>query len=186
VSDQTAPVVPPPQATKPRPLRLGVRGRLLLAFFGISAFAVLGAAAALYSFGQIGGALGLITQQRVPVALMSQEISRRAERIVAAAPALLTATTPDEKATRSAGISDDVRNMTALLADLRRAGADNAELAAFDGYFDSIRRNLEELDSLMDDRLAAADRKKAELRRALDGVAAIQQLLVPWIAVMEG
>jgi adenylate cyclase len=78
--------------------RLGVRSRLLLAFFGISAFGVLGAGVALYSFHRIGDALALITQRRVPVALISQELSRHMERILAAAPELLAATTPDEKA----------------------------------------------------------------------------------------
>jgi hypothetical protein len=70
--------------------RLGVRGRLLLAFFGISAFAVLGGGAALYSFREIDQVLSLITQRRIPVVVQSQEISRHVERITAAAPALLT------------------------------------------------------------------------------------------------
>ncbi len=41
--------------------RLGVRGRLLMAFFGISAFAVLAAAAAMHSFLEVGNALDKIT-----------------------------------------------------------------------------------------------------------------------------
>ena len=81
--------------------RLGVRGRLLLAFFAVSAFAVLGAAAAFYSFQEFGDALGLITQRRTPAALKSQEFARHAERIVAAAPALLTAASQAEKDERA-------------------------------------------------------------------------------------
>ena len=65
--------------------RLGVRGHLLLAFLGISAFAVLGAGAALYSFREIDASLGLITQRRIPVVVQSQELSRHAERKTAAA-----------------------------------------------------------------------------------------------------
>jgi adenylate cyclase len=61
--------------------RLGVRGHLLLAFLGISAFAVLGAGAALYSFREIDSSLGLITQRRIPVVVQSQELSRHAEAI---------------------------------------------------------------------------------------------------------
>ncbi len=41
--------------------RLGVRGRLLMAFFGISAFAVLAAAAAMHSFLEVGNAMDKIT-----------------------------------------------------------------------------------------------------------------------------
>jgi adenylate cyclase len=73
--------------------RLGVRGRLLLAFFGISAFAVIAAAAAMYSFAEVGKVLGRSTEERVPSALASLELSRQAERIVTAAPAFLAATT---------------------------------------------------------------------------------------------
>ena len=73
--------------------RLNVRWRLLLAFFGISAFAVIAAVAAMYSFAEVGKVVERITQQRVPSALASLELSRQAERVVTAAPALLAATT---------------------------------------------------------------------------------------------
>ena len=73
--------------------RLGVRWRLLLAFFGISAFAVIAAAAAMYSFAEVGKLLARITEERVPPALASLELSRQAERVVTAAPAFLAATT---------------------------------------------------------------------------------------------
>ena len=65
---------------------LGVRGRLLLAFFGISAFAVLAAGVAAYSFLEVGDVVSRITQHRVPLALASLELSRHTERVVAAAP----------------------------------------------------------------------------------------------------
>jgi adenylate cyclase len=102
--------------------RLGVRGRLLLAFFGISAFGVLGAGVAFYSFHRIDDALALITQRRVPVALISQDLSRYMERILAAAPELLAATTSDEKARWSVRISSEVNILTSLVTNLRQAG----------------------------------------------------------------
>src|SRR5215472_3553808 len=73
--------------------RFGVRGRLLLAFFGISGFAVLAAAAAMYSFFRVGAVLETITERKIPPAMASLDLSRQAERIVAVAPALLGATT---------------------------------------------------------------------------------------------
>ena len=78
-------------------MKLGVRGRLLLAFLGISAFAVLAAIAAVYSFFKIGDALDLITEERVPVALIAQELSREAERMLAIGPAMLSATNLEEQ-----------------------------------------------------------------------------------------
>src|ERR1700675_1609277 len=74
----------------------GVRARLLLAFFGISGFAVLAAAAGIYAFRQVGERLELI-DARVPQVVSSLEISRAADRLIASAPALLAATTTKER-----------------------------------------------------------------------------------------
>ena len=94
--------------------RLGVRGRLLLAFLGISAFALIAAAAAMYSFSEVGGVLGRITGERVPAALDSLELSRQAERIVAAAPKLLAVTNADEQDEVSEAIAGEVARLHLL------------------------------------------------------------------------
>ena len=73
-----------------KPASFGVRGRLLLAFLGISMFSLIAAASGLYSLSQVGGALNKITERRVPEALSWLELSRRVERVVRAAPALLS------------------------------------------------------------------------------------------------
>jgi signal transduction histidine kinase/DNA-binding response OmpR family regulator len=166
--------------------RLGVRGRLLLAFFGISAFGVLGAGVALYSFHRIDDALALITQRRVPVALISQELSRHMERILAAAPELLAATTPDEKARWSVRISTEVNILTSLLTNLRAAGYEDSELAWLEPYIERLRDNLGELNRLINNRLEVAEQKKDLLRKELEVAGAIQQLLGPWASVMDG
>jgi len=165
--------------------RLGVRGRLLLAFFGISAFAVLGAGAALYSFQQISDAFASITQRRIPVALMSQELSRHAERIVAAAPTLLTATSQDEKEDRSVAISSEVNVLYSLLANLRSAGVESRELASLEPYVERLRDNLGELNLLINNRLMIAEQKIDLVRKELDLAGDIQKLLAPWVAVMD-
>jgi adenylate cyclase len=163
-----------------------VRGRLLLAFFGISAFGVLGAGVALYSFHRIDDALALITQRRVPVALISQELSRHMERILAAAPELLAATTPDEKAQWSVRIATEVNILTSLLRNLRDAGYEDTELAWLEPYVERLRDNLGELNRLINNRLEVAEQKKDLLRKELEVAGAVQQLLGPWASVMDG
>ena len=79
-----------------RSWNLGVRARLLLAFFGISGFSILAAAAGIYAFRQVGDRLELI-DARVPQVVSSMEISRAADRLIASAPALLAATTTKER-----------------------------------------------------------------------------------------
>jgi len=165
--------------------RLGVRGRLLLAFFGISALAVLGAGAALYSFHAIDDALALITQRRIPVAVKSQELSRHAERIVAAAPALLTTTSQAEKDDWFRVIASEVRALTELSADLRNAGVDHAALQSLEPDVQRLRFNLRDLDILVNDRLKLSTQKRELLRNAIQVASQVQGLLTPWISVMD-
>ena len=164
--------------------RLGVRGRLLLAFFGISAFAILGAGAALYSFREIDGSLGLITQRRIPVVVQSQELSRHAERITAAAPALLTVASQTEKGQWAHGISIELDTLNELLAQLRQGGVESAALHSLESGVEKLRGNLQALDRLVDQRLMLGEQKKELLRTALQLAAEVQNLLAPWVSVM--
>ena len=125
--------------------RMGVRGRLLLAFLGISAFALIAAAAAMYSFSEVGGVLGRITEQRVPAALDSLELSRQAERIVAAAPKLLAVSSPDEQAEVSGEIAGEVARLHQLHRGLE-GRVDQASLAALRGDIAQMAANLCGLD----------------------------------------
>src|SRR5262249_23459010 len=165
--------------------RLGVRGRLLLAFFGISAFAILGAGVALYSFQRVKEAQDLITQRRVPAALIAQDLSRHTERILAAAPELLTAATKEEKAQWSVRISNEVNSLTSLLAKLRDAGYEETELVWLEPYVERLAANLADLDQLINERFVVGEQKKQQLRKGLEVAGVMQQLLGPWTSVMD-
>jgi signal transduction histidine kinase len=165
--------------------RLGVRGRLLLAFFGISAFAVLGAGAALYSFHGIDQVLSLITQRRIPVVVQSQEISHHAERITAAAPALLTVASQTEMDQWWRGISTEVITLNELLTHLRKDGVDSATLQSLESDVEGLRSNLQALDQLMSDRLVLGEQKKEVLSKSIQVAAELQNLLAPWVSDMD-
>ena len=93
----------------------GVRGRLLLSFIGISGFAVLATAAAMYSFLEVQTLLDKVTEQKVPTALGAQELSARVERIVAETPVLLAASTPQQRAEIWSKLSTEVEGIDTLL-----------------------------------------------------------------------
>ena len=164
---------------------LGVRGRLLMAFFAVSAFAFLGASAAFYSFREFGDALSLITQQRTPAALKSQDLARHAERIVAAAPALLTATNQAEKDKRAQEIASDEGALYERLADLTAAGVDSSVIQGLEADVKRLNGNLTALDTLVNNRLRVVEQKRQLLSDAVQAAGAVQALLVPWSAVME-
>ena len=93
--------------------------------------------------------LALITQQRIPIAVQSQEISRHAERIASAAPALLTITTKAEKDQWSRAIDIEVATLNELLAQLKQSGVEGAAVQVLGLDVERMRNNLQSLDQLV-------------------------------------
>jgi adenylate cyclase len=165
--------------------RLGVRWRLLFAFLGISAFAVLSAVAGAYAFREVAYVLERITEQRVPSALAALDLSRQADRIVAAAPALLTADSQAQHREVSTTIAGEVGRLETLLAQVRGSAVDSAALAAIEPAVAGLRRNLDALDDLVARRLEVSARKDAFIHRLSDATVAAQRLVAPGIVVMD-
>jgi signal transduction histidine kinase len=164
-------------------VQLGLRGRLLLAFFGISAVFALGAAVAMYSFFEIGKDLDRITQRRIPSALGSLELSRQAERIVAAAPPLLAASSPEERKELWGTVAADVERLKVWLADIKTSESESFSRSGIEPAVERLHANLASLDTLVGRRLWIADQKKELLSRLSKTNATTQRLLLPQIAM---
>jgi PAS domain S-box-containing protein len=165
--------------------RLGVRWRLLLAFFGVSAFAVLAAAAGLYAFGQVGDALERITARRVPAALASLELSRQAERIAAVAPALLAATSKAQHNQVSSSIAADLKHLEKLLGKVKGSAVDAVTLADLEPAVRGLHDSLDRLDALVARRIELADRKDKLIQRLSVAAVTAQRLIGPGVLVMD-
>ncbi len=166
------------------PVHLSVRWRLLLAFLGISAFAVLAAATGTYAFRQMTYVIERITEQRVPSALAALDLSRQAERIVAAAPTLLTARSQAQYQEISAAITGEVERLESLLAQIR-SDVDPAAVAAMEPAVEGLRRNLTALAGLVAGRLTVSARKDALLQRLSNAAVAAQRLIAPALVVLD-
>jgi hypothetical protein len=156
-----------------------------LAFFGISAFAVIAAVAAMYSFAEVGKLLGRITQARMPAALDSLELSRQAERVVAAAPAFLAANNRERHEEVSQAIAAEVDRLRERLADLKGSAVVPSALGAVEPAIDGLERNLAALDALVAGRIEVAERKEQLLRRLSGTNIATQRLVTPGVLVMD-
>lgn len=165
--------------------RLGIRGRLLLAFFGISTFAVLATAAALYAFLEVGEVLDRITKDRVPSALASLQLSRQAERVAATAPAVLASTSKAQHNEVSAAIAAEMTRLEELLAALKGAKPGAAVVAEIEAAVLGLRRNLNALDDLVAARLSVVAHKEELLRRLSATTNASQRLVAPGMLVMN-
>ena len=164
---------------------LSVRWRLLVAFFGISGFAVLAAAAAVYSFLSVGMVLERITLQRVPSALGALEISRQAERFVAAAPTLLAVTSGAEREAVSGAIAAELQLLDDLLAGLPSDKIDAWAAEGIEPVVQGLGENLQALDLLVADRLAAGERKSRLLNELSQAYEAVRKALSPGLMVMD-
>ena len=159
--------------------------KTLIAFLAISVFSIVAAATALYSLFKIGDALELITTQSSPAAIISLELSRRAEKVVTAAPALLTVTSPEEKRRLSAIVSDEVAALDRILTELKTRNVRREWLRLIERAVEQLRSNLQDLDSLISTRLLITQNRQSQRSRLLDTHRKAQRLLDPWIRVQE-
>jgi adenylate cyclase len=164
--------------------KLGVRARLLLAFIGISAFAILAAAAGIYAFREVGERLELI-DARVPQVITSMEISRAADRLIASAPALLAATTTKERDEISNRMRPEIDRLTTGLIDIGRAGTAGGAAITIQLLVTSLRSNLAQLENLLGQRLMARERLGGLLQAAFQANQEAQRLFAPWLQIME-
>jgi signal transduction histidine kinase len=117
--------------------------------------------------------------------VQSQEISHHAERITAAAPALLTVASQTEMDQWWRGISTEVITLNELLTHLRKDGVDSATLQSLESDVEGLRSNLQALDQLMRDRLVLGEQKKEVLSKSIQVAAELQNLLAPWVSDMD-
>ncbi|MES0826122.1 response regulator [Ruegeria sp. SCP11] len=126
-----------------------------------------------------------ITQQRVPAALGSLELSREADRIVAAAPALQAVSTDTQRIELTGAISAGVDNLNKMVAELKTRETDASDLEEIEAAVTRLGENLSALDILVSDRLAVTDRKSEILTRLSITNKGAQRALTPGISVMD-
>src|SRR5687767_10761088 len=128
---------------------IGVRGRLLLAFLGISGFAVLGAVAGLVSFAQVASTFDRTTRERLPASFAALELSRQTERIASVAPLILSDKTQVQQMRTDRRLRKELAQLDRLLAEVRTAQPDRASLSDIESSIGAIRRNLAQLQEIV-------------------------------------
>ena len=169
-------------ASRPSTAKFGLRERLLLSFVAISGFAIIAALVGNYAFYAMGTALQKVTQKTVPPALAILNLAQRSERIVAAGPALMAVTTPDEYTAVSAVLEKELVGVAGALVDIPRSTINSAELIEIQGIIAKLNENLNALKNAVALRISATDRKTAVFRTTFD---AYSQFRTTWTPRFE-
>ena len=138
---------------------------------------VLAAVAAVISFVKIGDSLDTITKERVPVALIAQELSREAERILAVGPSMLSSTTLDEQNALSDEMYAISERLTNLLGDLEGTDVDADTIATIKNLVELMSFNVITLDGIFFNNIDYLERKQLMLRKLSETYDPTQNLL---------
>ena len=120
----------------------------------------------------------------MPAALDFLELSRQAERIVAAAPKLLAVASADQQAEVSGEIAGEVADLHQLHRGLE-GRVDQDSLAALQGDIAQMAANLSGLDRAIAERLALAEERETVMRRVLNTARTARRVSEPGQALIE-
>ena len=137
---------------------LGIRGRLLLAFLGISAFVVVAAVAAVQALLQLSSLVGEITEHRTPAIITSLSMSREVERILGATQELAEVDSLavfEQKSHAVALAADDLEQLAGRLAQVQKLPVEDISVLV-----ERMRANVSDLEAKVLDRLSAAEHKQ--------------------------
>ena len=158
-------------------MRMGVRGRLFLAFSAIAGLAVALAALAILSFTEMGDVLDQITSGRLPPITAALQLARVSENIVALGPAIVGADNQDVLTARVDQLARQKARVQDLLSRMEAMNIDQSE-------FDAVRGGIAELGDIFaafeknaGERLTLKATTAALLDGAIKSDAAIQNFL---------
>lgn len=148
-----------PPALSPEGIsKIGLRGRLLLAFVGISMFAAVAGLSSYYSFNEVTKALDR-TGATVPPALAAVELARESEQILSVGPRMLRSKSSEDVERLSQLALLDLENLVNRVEQLRTAAIERSVL---NGLFSNVGKLRDNLTNL---KVAAIERVEAATRR---------------------
>ena len=137
---------------------LGLRGRLLLAFVGISMFTVVAGLGGLYTFNEVVKVLNR-TGATIPPALAAVELTRVTEQVLSSGPRMLDATSEDEIGRHSDTASSDLKTVSRLVEQLRTTAIDPDALLKLSSNVTKLSENLSNLKTVAIERVQSTNQR---------------------------
>ncbi|AUG52468.1 chemotaxis protein [Thalassospira marina] len=142
---------------------MGVRGKLLVSFALVGLMAVIAAAVGAVSFERFGTQLDNITEAKLPPMFSAQQLATESAEIVAIAPRIVAASTPDEEAAVKAELDNRIVSLKQRVEQLRQSGMQPDTLDVIETNTTQLQDTLAKLHELVQKRFQIADEKAQKL-----------------------
>lgn len=148
--------------------RLGIAGKLLLAFGGISLLTVASALVGWFAFDRAGRVQETVVNQTVPFLSQALSLAEISGRIILLSPTLNNAADISRRDAAFADLSNEAKRLGALLDSLETAGTSKAALADLRDIAGRVVENIEKQNDLVGARISDQSRfsDDASRRRA--------------------
>jgi PAS domain S-box-containing protein len=128
-------------------LRLGVAQRLLLAFFGATAFVVVASLFALLTFREYAAGFDRLAATRLPALIAAGDLAQRAQMLAANAPNLATADSHFGRQALTSDLHRQWAELTRILTARRDATPESGPLEEMVRDAEALRADIDRLDS---------------------------------------
>ncbi len=156
--------------------RLGIGGRLFLAFAGIMVLSLISGLVGWLELRDVAGLQAGITESALPVATEARGIAEASARLTAASPRLTEAASEQERESQAARLFAEAEALRSSLADLARHGFDPAAVVALQASVERMIETLSAQDELVKRRLALRARSAVLLGEAEAAAAGLYDL----------
>src|SRR5215472_15146914 len=148
--------------------RLGIKAKLFLAFFTLAGLTAVASAVAWYVFYDIDRAVRHVTVESVPSIIAALSSAEKSAEIAAAAPALMSIGSQEERVLEGAKLEERARALASLIDNLIASKVPQERTIALSNIERETTAKLKELNASVEKRL----RLEAERQAAVRGLAA--------------
>src|SRR5215468_5992264 len=148
--------------------KFGIKAKLFLAFFSLAALTALASAVAWYVFRDIDRAVTRVTVESVPGIIIALSSAEKSAEIAAAAPALMSIGSQEERVLEGAKLEERARALASLIDHLIASKVPQERTIALSNIERETTAKLKELNASVEKRL----RLEAERQAAVRGLAA--------------
>ena len=148
--------------------RLGIGGRLFLAFAAIMALSLVSASVGWLELREVASKQATITRNAMPAATEARAVAEASARLIAAAPLLTGASSEARREAEASALFAEADKLRETLAGLARYGFESSALEALGDSVDRLLQNLSAQNDLVARRLALTAQHDALLADALE------------------